>query len=299
MPQRCPPSSGILALTVILRVSRAAMVELRAIAEHHLQAHGWSGKGSLIEASLDPMEIASLLLEGLAYARDAHPWIGLQGAVVEPPATTLPKTQSALVDAFFALPEPRTLDACIEALSHSVPFHISEEPSGRQRARPRAYPLFLGDWPVALAAVTQSDRVFGIIAERGWIRDPAQRLEAFRAALPWLYEEIPFVEIDGETAQRVAAAVLAGPNNRGAFDAYVQQASAWVQLFGPGTRAFANRDFDDEELHDPFAHVETYSWSSTDDCGDSYCASGRALALVVTDGLHVAFLDAIWETSSE
>jgi hypothetical protein len=288
---------------MIARVPRTALVELGALVERHLRAHGWDGVGSVGEVLLLSTELAGLLLEGLAYVRERHPWIGRRGAVIEPPEAYAPELLGALADALLKLDEdpevPATLDACLDALAAVVPFEVSDAAAGRREAAPRAYPFSPVDWPSALADVSSSERVFGIIAEDDWLRDRARRQPALRAALPWMYDEATLVELDAGTAQGVARALFAGHDNRGASAAYREQAKAWVRLFGPATRAFATRDFDLDELRDPFAHVEPSAWYALDHRGDSYCCGGHALALVVTDGLRAAILDAVWDSWSE
>jgi hypothetical protein len=283
---------------MIARVPRAAVTALQGLVDRHLREHGWSETQALEDTSLDSMNLADFLLAALRYAREQHPWIGRKGVVVEATGDYDGRTRDALLDALPADDQPMTVDACVEALATTVPFVIADEPAGRGDAEPQVHPYYPHDWPAALAAQSPLECVFGVIAEEGWIRDRARRDQVLRAVGPIYYDGLSFVELDDETASRLASSLLAGPRDRGSFKAHAAAARAFVHLFGARSRSFANRDFDEEALADPFAHGEPASWSYRDAHGD-LCAGGTLLVLMVTDGARVARLDALWDTWSE
>lgn len=280
---------------MVARASRAAALALRGLLERHLGEHGWTGAEAFEDTTLDWMNLSAFLLAALDYAREAHPLFEpndiAQGAL-EANGTG---AHRALADALRRRDRAFSVDACVDALADVVSLEIVDAPSGRRDARPRAYLYDPTDWPPVLAhAVDWTDCVFGIVAEGGWVAQKALRDRAFRALSPVYYEGESFVEIDDETAVRLARALLAGPGHHGSVDAHDTKARAFLGLFGGSSRCFANRDFGAKEIERPFGHVEITCWSV-----DGYCSSGRQLVLVVTDGARAARLDARWDISAE
>jgi hypothetical protein len=181
-----------------------------------------------------------------------------------------------------------------------VHLQIVDASCGRRAAAPRMYNHLPHDFPEALKGppgatelISWYDHVFGVVEEAGWLLDPGKRSRVFAAIQP-CYEQLSFVEIDRESAHRLACFLLAGPGRRATFEARDQEAQALLSLLGPGSQFFSNRDLGEDELRDPFAHGEKIDLG-TDGC----CAGGSFLVLLVTNGRHVAQLDQLWDTWSE
>lgn len=281
-----------------IRVPRAASVELRGHIERHLAAHGCTGAEKLGERGLDDKNLAEFLLAALRLARERHPWIGRDGVVLTAPEDHAPADVWALAAALWRDDRGLTADTCMEALASVVPLENVDAPAGTRDAEPRTYPYFPYDWPAALADREALDHVQGVVTEAGWIDDPARRARVFRAVGLIYYDELRFVELGEQISVRLAAALWAGPENRGAGPAHMEAGRAFVRLLGDRARCFASREFTDDELVDPFAHGEAIGWSHRDELGDR-CSGGLMLALLVTDGTLVATLDALWDTWSE
>jgi hypothetical protein len=278
-----------------VRVAPAAVLALRGLIERHLREHGWSGTEALEDTTLDGMNLSAFLLAALEYVREQHALIGPDAIAMRVPEADAAGAHRALVDAFPRRDHAFSVDACVDALASVVSFEIVDAAFDRRDASPRVYRYYPFDWPAALAnAVDWTECVFGVVAEEGWFADQARRDQVFRTLCPAYYEDESFTEIHGEAASRLAGFLLAGPDDRRSVDVYETQARAFVRLFGSKSRVFANRDFDVDEIENPFAHAEIVCWSI-----DGFCSSGRQLILVVTDGTQVARLEARWDTSAE
>lgn len=280
----------------MVRISRAAIDALRLLIEDHLRReYAWPGGDSFNEIELDESDFVEFLYAAIEYVRDAYPLIGRRGAVVD--SDEIARNPST-IDLFTALLhlEPRTVDACLAAVIKVVPIEIVDASPARRLAPPRVYRHFPRDWPDVLGSWVGArdydawfDHIFGVVAEAGWIRRRDDRNKVFVAIDP-TYAQMSFVELDRETALRLARFLLAGAENRGAFKAYDAQARALISLFGPDSELFSNRDLDEDELRDPFAHGESVDLG-TRDC----CAGGIMLALLVSDGRRVVELHALWD----
>ncbi len=263
--------------------------------ERHLREHGWSGTEPIEDTTLDWMNLSAFLLAALEYVREEHPLLDPDNVAMDFLEVDGTGAHRALCHTFLRRDRAFSVDACVDALANVVPFEIVDAASNRCDANPRAYHYYPFDWPATLAnAVDWTECVFGVLAEEGWVAHRTRREQVFRALCPAYYEDESFTEIRDETAVRLAGFLLAGPDNRSSVDAHDAQARAFVKLFGNQSRIFANRDFDPNEMEDPFAHTEIVSWSV-----GGFCSSGRQIILVVTDGTYVARLDARWDTSAE
>ena len=271
---------------------------LRGHIERHLAAHGCAGAKTFDESGLDDKNFAEFLLAALRHARERHPWIGRGGVVLEAPRDHAPADVWAVASALSGDDRALTPETCFEALASVVPLEIVDAPAGTRDAEPRTYPYYPYEWPAALTDRSLVDHVEGVVTEAGWVDDHARRARVFRAVGSYYYNDLTFVEIDEKDAVRLAAALWAGPEHRGAGPAHMAEGRAFVRLLGDRVRCFANRDFTDDELADPFADGEAIGWSDRDEFGDR-CGGGRMLALLVTDGTLVAKLDALWDTWSE
>jgi hypothetical protein len=283
-----------------VRVSRAAIDAMRALIEEHLRReYAWPGGASFEDTEIHESDFADFLHAALEYACAAHPLLDRRGAALDVVEIARDPTSIELFSALLDL-EPRTPEACIAALVKVVPLDILDAGSGRRAAAPRLYPSVPHDWPDVLGVSVGerehdvwSENVFGVVTEPGWLHDRTRRAEVFAAVDP-LYRELSFLETDRKTAHRLACFLLAGADNRAAFKSFERQASALVSLFGAGTRVFSNREFERDELRDPFAHGEPV------DLGTHHqCAGASLLALLVSDGGRVARLEALWDRWTE
>ncbi|WAS97037.1 hypothetical protein [Nannocystis punicea] len=267
------------------RVPAVAVAALRCHVERFLRAHGVAPDTLCEDAEVDVVDLVGMLLAGLRHVRAAYPWLGRDGAIVEPPEPEPPGLLPAVARALPALDAPLTVDACVEALRRGCPFVIDEAQCGRRSAPPGVYPYMSLETDDALARDDLVDRVFGVVADDGWLAEPARRDAVLAAVGPVNAEPISFEALDREQARALAGHLLAGR---------LDAAAAFVRIFGADTRCFGLRG-QEGEGDDRFARG--HAWSCYD--ADGYGSWGRTLVLVATDGLRVAYLDALWDISSE
>lgn len=285
-------------VTAPVRVSLEALTALRRYVLAHFIAEGASEGQLRGDTDLYDTDLAEFLLAAFRYAREEWPLRGRRGVVLDAPEDHHWSLAFALDDALPGCGEPLTVDACIAALQRAFPFQVIDAPANRRCACPRAYPCRRVHLPSALRDVDPEIEVFGIVAEKSWIRDPARRDLAFGELSPGYSEPLHFVEIEGRAALALAGALLArrrgsqSQGERGARGGYEAAASAFTRLFGDGTRTFALGDVD---LEDPYARG--HAWSAYDEEGNG--SWGQILVLVVTDGARAAYLDVRWDISSE
>ncbi|MFY0540533.1 hypothetical protein [Nannocystis pusilla] len=137
----------------------------------------------------------------------------------------------------------------------------------------------------ALARDDLADRVFGVVADEAWLAEPGRRDAVLAAVVPANAEPIGFEALDDDRARALACHLLAGRH---------EAAAAFVRLFGADTRCFGLRG---QEGVDDDRFAQGHAWSCYDT--DGYGSWGRTLVLVATDGLRVAYLEALWDVSSE
>ncbi|MDC0669353.1 hypothetical protein [Nannocystis radixulma] len=268
-----------------MRVPALAVAALRGHVERFLCAHGVVPGQLREDAELDSLDLVNMLLAALRHVRAAHPWLGRDGAVVEPPEPDPPGLLLAVHRALPAFDAPLTVDACIDALRRASPFVIDDGPCGRRSAPPGVYPYLSLETDEALTRDDLADRVFAVVADEGWHTEPDRWDAVLTAVVPANAEPTGFEALAPEPARTLAGHLLAGRP---------AAAAAFVTLFGRDTRCFGLRD-QGSAADDPFAHG--HAWSCYD--ADGYGSWGRTLVLAATDGLRVAYLDALWDVASE
>lgn len=264
-----------------MRLHALAVAALRGHVERFLRAHGVDPGQPREDAELDTFTLVSMLLAALGHVRAAYPWPA--GAPGPDPPGLLPAVAAAL-PAYHA---PLTADACVEALRRVLGFAVDAGPCQRHAAPPAVYPYMSFETDDSLRAADLADRVLGVVTDDGWLAEPARRDIVLAAALPANAEPTRFEALDRERASALAAHLLPGTDRHAA-------AAAFVRLFGDATLCFGLHD-QGSERPDPFAHG--HAWSRYDAHG--YGSWGRTLVLAVTDGLRVAYLDALWDVTSE
>jgi hypothetical protein len=241
------------------------------------------------------MNLCGMLLAALRYVREEHPWLGRKGAELDAPGDYPPGTAFKVSNTLPIHEEPLTFDACLASLCRALDLEVFDAPCARRAAWPRAYPYHLDHVPEALRELDLFEHVAGVVADEGWLSNPERRNEVLAEVVPPNDERASFVELDAETACTLACFLFAGPERRRAHKGYRAAAAAFVRLFGRGTRCFAHLDLEGGALADPF--VRGSAWSQYDAAG--YGSWGQTLALVVTDGMRAAYVDAVWDVSSE
>lgn len=272
---------------VIPRVPALAVAALRGHVERFLRAHHVDPEQPREDAELDVFDLVGMLIAALRHVRAAHPWLGRDGAIVEPPDSDAPNLLLAVAAALPSYDEPLTADGCVEALRRATGFAIDDAPCERRSAPPGVYPYMSLVTDEALRAVDLADRVFGVVADDGWLAEPGRCDAVLSAVVPENSEPTRFEPLDPECARALAVHLLAVPGRPAA-------AAAFVRIFGGDTRCFGLRG-QGSGAADPFAHGHSWSWYDA----DGYGSWGRTLVLVATDGLRVAYLDALWDVTSE
>lgn len=284
---------------MVIRIPRAAIDALRGQVEGFLGAHGLVDGACLEDTALEATSLGEFLLAALAYVREERPWIGRKGAVLAAPEDYPAGTLAALVDALPAYDTALTTDACLAALQRLCPLEIVDAPCGHRRPRPRVFHELFFALPAVLRDADLSHCMHLVVAEPRWLADPARRDEVFGEVLPANHEPAAFVELDPGVARTLAGFLFAGPARRAAHTAYRAQAAAFVQLLGPTTRCFGSEGLRGGLPADPFDPATRCpsAWSRYDASGAG--SWGSTLALLVTDGLRVAYLDALWDVTGE
>ena len=272
----------------------AAIAALRGHVERMLRAHEVAEGECLADASLDRLDLAEMLVAALRYVRHEHPWIGRNGAAIDPPEVDGWEVAFA-VDRELPYVEPITFEACVDALVRVKRLAVVEEPCGRVTAMPCAYPYRGWERSDALAGVDLSEAVFGIVAEEGWVANPERRAAGFDAALPGNWDPHGYEELDRRTGARLAEFLLAGYERRGEHAAHRRAAEAFVGFFGAKARLYGLEGAEDAAWNDPFQHGHPWSAYGSDGCG----CWGRTHVVVVTAGDRVAYLERVWDVSCE
>jgi hypothetical protein len=280
---------------VSLRVPTLALTELRAQVEIFFTAHRRIEGAAIPEAELDLGNLSEMLLAALRYVREAYPWLGRQGAVIAAPNESPPGVAFRIESELAREHEAPTVDTCVEALKRALDIEFVDAPCGRANAAPRVYPYHLTAMPEALREADLFERILGVIAKDRWLSNSECRDEVLAAIAPPSQETPSFVELGTGRSHTLAEFLLAGRERRHTHAAYDAPANAFVHLFGDRTRAFGPSPLDGEALEDPFAHAS--AWSLRDDDGSG--SWGDTLVLILTDGTRAAFLDAVWNVSSE
>lgn len=262
------------------------MAALRGHVDRFLRAHGAAPDQPREDAELDVFDLVGMLLAALRHVRAAHRWRGRHGTIVEPLDPDAPNLMLALAAALPPYDAPLTVDDCIEALQRATGFVIDHAPCERRSAPPGVYPYTSLVRDEALCAVDLADRVFGVVADDGWLAEPGCCDSVLTAVVRENAEPTHFEPLAPERARALAGHLLAGPGRHVA-------AAAFVRIFGGDTRCFGLRG-QGSDADDPFAHG--HSWSCY---ADGYGSWGRTLVLAATDGLRVAYLDALWDVASE
>ncbi len=244
------------------------------------------------------------LAAAVTYARALHP-LGDEVVTEDPPPMYRfwwnQSINSDLHGALFDLDDV-TPEAVVATLVVTEGWEVVDVVVGRRSIEPHLYndssdlPDALGPDVHAGSTWFWMDCSFRVVAEGGWLDDRARRRATFAAIGSILprYRDLSFVEIGRGSARRLARALFAGPPGRHYAGDHDTRASALVTALGPRTRAFANRDLSAEQLDDPFAHGEVVDLGSRDQC-----AGGHFLALIVSDGRRLLFIDALWNIWSE
>jgi len=285
-------------VTPPVRISLEALTALRGYILAHFIAAGASEGQLRGDTDLWDMDLAEVLRAAFRYVREERPLLGRGGVVLDAPEDHHWSLAFAVDDALPGYGDPLTVDGCIAALQRAFPFQVLDTPAGRRGASPRAYPCRGVRLPDSLRDVDPEIEIFEIVAEEHWIRDPTRREQAFGDLLPHHWDPLHFVEIDGDEALALAAALLArrcgleAAGERRVRVGCKAAARAFTRLFGDGTRVFALGEVD---LEDPLARG--HAWSAYDDEGNG--SWGQILVLVVTDGTRAAYLDVRWDVSSE
>ncbi|MCY1008580.1 hypothetical protein OV079_24065 [Nannocystis pusilla] len=267
------------------RVPAVAVAALRGHVERFLRAHGVAAEATREDAEVDVVDLCGMLLAGLRHVRAAYPWLGRGGAIARPPEPEPPGLLPAVARALPGQDAPLTPEACVAALRLASPFVVDDAPCGRRSAPPGVYPYMSFETDDALPRDDLADRVFGVVVEDGWLVEPGRRDAVLSAVVPANAEPIGFEALADDRARALACHLLAGRH---------EAAAAFVRLFGAGTRCFGLRG-QEGEGDDRFAHG--HAWSCYD--ADGYGSWGRTLVLVATDGLRVAYLEALWDVRSE
>ncbi len=283
----------------MIQIPQTAIDALRVLLADHLRvAYRWDGVEPWDSADIDEWNLVEFVYAAVEFVLEAYPFRNKKGAATRTNVERDPSNPdlfSALLDL-----EPQTLDALVLTVVRELKLEVTTAPAFRALAAPRVYkhqphpwPDILGSWVGEREVDAWGDHTFGVVSERGWLKSAAQRKAVFAAVDP-TYHQLTLVEIDRRSASRLAAFLLAGFENKGAFKRFAKQAEALVSVLGSGSRCFSNRDLDEDELHDPFAHGETVDLGTSDTC-----AGGSLLVLLVVDEWRVVRLESLWDRWTE
>ena len=267
---------------VVTRLPHMAERALRSQIDGFLRDCRQLDDPSALDANL-----SAFLLAALRYTRDEHPWLGREGAVVDPSGDDPPDVGFALDDAL-ATDAGHSVDSCLQALQKVAPFVVSEEPCGHRRPSPRSYPW----WPGVPGDLAGASTSVGVVASPGWIRDESRRDGVFRSLLGDNHEPLSFVPLRPHTATTLAHALLCDTRRAADLSVAPGTAERFVRLFGGASCVFAPRGLDPAH---PFA--AGVSCSQYDQHGRG--SWGRTASLLVSDGWRVAFIEVLWDVSSE
>ncbi|WP_156040840.1 hypothetical protein [Chondromyces apiculatus] len=277
-----------------------AVPALRARVEGFLRSHGLLDGRARLDVDVHGLNLAEFLLAALRYTREAYPWVDreeemlVQGRRGEGKLGKVPQVN--LADAALTLWQALdsgvpSVDMCMAALWRVVPFEVSVGECGRRRPKPQCYRWVLAGEEEG-RGVTDGwleERVFGVVAEEGWLEEMAGRDEVFREVLPPSESSVAFVEIEAGAAVALVQALFAGAGGvgRGRGRASREQVEALVGLFGERTRAFAPRGMvlaATGELSEGEARRRAAQETGRGEWGSAAC-------VVVSDGRRVAFVE--------
>jgi hypothetical protein len=281
------------------QIPQAAIDALRVlIGEHLCLAYHWDGVKLLEDIDIDDVSLVEFVYAAVEYVLDAYPRNDTSQGTTSARVSRDPSNND-LFTILLCL-EPKTLDTFVTAIAHELKLEVISVSTSRVWSVARVYKHKPDPWPEVLGScvgerelTVWDDHTFGVLAEPDWHQDTEQRKRVFAEIDP-VYKQLTWVEIDRESANQLAAVLLAGSDNKTTFKHFVKQANAWVNVLGASSRCFANRDLNADELRDPFAHGDSVDLGTSDTC-----AGASLLALLVVDGWRVVRLEALWDRWTE
>jgi hypothetical protein len=283
----------------MIQIPQAAMDTLRVLLGEHLRlACHWDGVEPLENTDIDELTLVEFAYAAVEYVLDLYP-LKDKGRVITAARVSRDPSNNDLFTTLLNL-EPKTQDTLVSAIAHELKLEVTSGSAARTLSVARVYKHHPDPWPDILGSSVGErpfdvwmDNTFGVLAEPNWQRNAEQRKRVFAEIDP-VYEQLTWVEIDRRSASQLAAFLLAGFDRQATFKHFAKQADALVTVLGAGSRCFANRDLDADELRAPFAHGDSVDLGTSDTC-----AGASLLALLVVDGARVVRLEALWDRWTE